>query len=422
MTALEKKTSIVGCPLVTGCPQPAHCSGASRSAAKRKRNRAHAELRVHKHIERVGANARRELRRAPPLTVPEMVGTRGEPLRKRIDTGQQVIHKHFEIGAGKIGNPVLEIAAGGAVPKERREEPDLDPRPGANTRAIAGAATPAPALSRARARGSHTALAAACRRRPDTREESCSSAARRAVRSAARPAARGGASRSTVARPSENASRARATAVASADTIGSVRQRPNNARSMRASVASACAYAARAPARSSRSASVPANSNAALASRRSSSQARAKSSAAAGRSLRSRRSPASVTIAPRWFGSRVSARRNAISAPHVIARIALQRTQVRPGQRVAGIGGDRPFDRRRTASAPRPATRSALPRLFHARAYRDRISSHARTPSTARSFIPASAHRMPELVPYARLRRVDGERAVEIDDRIGQVA
>ena len=62
-----------------------------------------------------------------------MVGTRGKPLRKRIDTGQQVIYEHFEVVAGKIGNPVLEIAAGGAVPKERREEADLDPRSGANT-------------------------------------------------------------------------------------------------------------------------------------------------------------------------------------------------------------------------------------------------------------------------------------------------
>ncbi len=254
------------------------------------------------------------LRRAPPRAMPEMVGTRGKPLRERIDTGQQVIYKHFEVVAGKIGNPVLEIAAGGAVPKERREEADLDPRPGANTprqraQPFRRARFHEPVHEVRITRLQRLVIAALIREKKVAPAQLVEHALRRQARRTQR-------------RFAFNRREALAKTLRALARRPSYRPTPSaasgNGRTTRAAsahrVASACAYAARAPARSSRSASVPASSNAALASRRSSSQARAKSSAAAGRSLRSRRSPARVTIAPRWFGSRVSARRNAISA------------------------------------------------------------------------------------------------------------
>ena len=197
-----------------------------------------------------------------------------------------------------------------------------------------------------------------------------------------------------------------------AGTIGSV-SRGANARAQHPRIARerACRYAARAPRRGRRArrACRPSSSGA-LASRGSSRVACAYSAAAASSCACSREGPPSDISAQRAaFGSSASARDSATSARAIIARLA---PQLRRGSPTRARSPGRRRRRARTRRARRRVgrrTRSALPKLFHARAIaRVRARRMRRTPRRACAGSPGIGAQDAELVASAR---VAGRRA-----------
>jgi hypothetical protein len=61
-------------------PPPRALQRREAQRRQRERHRRHAELGIDEDIQRIGANARRDLRRPPARHVPQMIGSRGDSL------------------------------------------------------------------------------------------------------------------------------------------------------------------------------------------------------------------------------------------------------------------------------------------------------------------------------------------------------